>query len=145
MLSAISTARTSSIPAARRRVTAPDKAGRLEAPEMTATPAARAAASSVPIRADEVARVGEIEIVDAGRDAGFGNVQARLLKRPRRVDDDRWPMLGEREIAASVERDRNQAVLPGAEIPCLGQAAAGDDHLVARVAQPARRRPPNAP
>ena len=50
-LSAISTAVTLSSPSARKRATAPDKAETLDAPAMTATPAARAAGSSAVIEA----------------------------------------------------------------------------------------------
>ena len=48
-LSAISTCSTRSSPAASRRATAPVSAGALDAPAITATPAARAASSSAPM------------------------------------------------------------------------------------------------
>ena len=74
---------------ARPRRSAPARSRRRRS---TATPAARAAPSSAPMPVDEIARVGEVEIGDAGGDAGPRHAIVAALERPGRVDHQIRPL-----------------------------------------------------
>jgi hypothetical protein len=85
--------------------TAPDSAGTVLAPVMTATPLARARAVELRDAGNERVRVGKVDIVDARRDAGFGHAVVGALERPDGVDNDiRPPRHQGGEILRDVDR-----------------------------------------
>ena len=82
---------TFAMPAESRRTAAAVSTGKLDTPESTKTPAARAAAIEGLDAFHEVRSIGQIEIVNALRDTGFDDpipTLAIILKRPAGVDED---------------------------------------------------------
>lgn len=120
---------------------APESAGTLEPPEITTTPAARAAASSRPMPQTK-SRISKIDIVHAPRDARLRNVVAAALKRACRIDQQNRMVVFEEgtEIAIAIGHQPRGIRQIRGETRGSPAVTAGDQHFPT-----VRRQPPREP